>query len=85
VNSVAVLLKDSGFLSALQEQLRIDYQAERDRIIASANERLSRPLGNGLRSEGRISSAGVAKVLLLANGLRLDLRAAGRLKILFGS
>jgi Domain of unknown function (DUF4403) len=83
-NSVAVLVKDRGFLSALQEQLRIDYQAERDRIIASANERLSRPLGNGLRSEGRISSAGVAKVLLLANGLRLDLRAAGRLKILLG-
>ena len=83
-NPVAVLVKDSGFLSALQEQLRIDYQAERDRIIASANERLSRPLGNGLRSEGHISSAGVAKVLRLANGLRLDLRAAGRLKILFG-
>jgi Domain of unknown function (DUF4403) len=83
-NSVAVLVKDSGFLSALQERLRIDYQAERDRIIASANERLSRPLGNGLRSEGRISSAGVAEVLLLASDLRLDLRASGRLKILFG-
>jgi len=83
-NSVTVLVKDSGFLSVLQEQLRIDYEAERNIIIASANERLSRPLGNGLRSEGRISSAGVAKVLLLATGLRLDLRAAGRLKILFG-
>jgi len=57
-NSVTVLVKDSGFLSVLQEQLRIDYEAQRNRIIASANERLSRPLGNGLRSEGRISSAG---------------------------
>ena len=83
-NPVAVLVKDSGLLSALQEQLRIDYQAERERIIASANARLSRPLGNGLRSEGRLSSAGVTKVLLLANGLRLNLQAAGRLKILFG-
>jgi hypothetical protein len=83
-NSLAVAFKDSGFLSALQEQLRIDYQAERDRIIASANERLSRPLGNGLRSEGHLSSAGITKVLLLANGLQVDLRAAGRLKILFG-
>jgi hypothetical protein len=70
VNSVAVLVKDSGFLSALQEQLRMDYQAERDRIIASANGPLSRPPGNGLRGEGRISSAGVAKALVLANGLR---------------
>jgi hypothetical protein len=76
LQSIAVLVKDSGFLSALQEQLRIDYQAERDRIIASANGPLSCPPGNGFRGEGRISSAGVAKALLLANGLRLDLRAA---------
>jgi len=68
----------------IRGRLRIDYQAERNRIIASANGRLLRPLGNGLRFEGRVSSAGVAKAVLLANALRLDLGAAGRLKILFG-
>jgi hypothetical protein len=68
----------------LRQQLRLDNQAEVEKIIASANARLTRPLGNGFRSEGRHASVGAAKVLLLSDRLRLDLRTSGRLKIFRG-
>jgi hypothetical protein len=81
---LAALMKDSDLLQSLQQQLRMSYQAELQRILASASERLSRPLGNGFRSEGELRAAGVAGFALLADGLRLNLLASGRLTILYG-
>jgi hypothetical protein len=81
---VASLLGNSAFLQTLQQRLATGYQAERDRIVASANAKLTRPLGDGFRSEGRLASAGVAKIMLLPDALRIDLRASGSLKLLYG-
>lgn len=83
-SSFAAMFNDPSLLQALREQLRLGYQAELERIIASANTRLSRNLGDGFRSEGRLTSVGLSKVMLLSGSLRLDMRADGRLKILYG-
>lgn len=82
--SATELFKDDTFLQSLRQQLRVGYQAELDKIIASANARLTRSLGNGFRSEAHLSSSGVGNIELLGNSMRVDLRADGDLKILYG-
>jgi hypothetical protein len=76
-------LGDPALMQMLQ-QVQIAFQNEQQAIIASANARLTRPLADGFRSEGSLKSAGVSKVLLLSDGIRLDLRASGDLRILYG-
>jgi len=71
-------------LQTLRQQLRLGYQAALDKIIAAANTRLSRSLGNGFRSEAHLTSAGLSNIELLQQGARLNFRAAGDLKILYG-
>jgi hypothetical protein len=83
-SDVAALLSNSAFLATLKQKVALDIKAERDRLIASANTKLSRPLGDGFRSEVEVASAGLSKVMLLADSLRVDLRAAGRLRLLYG-
>lgn len=80
----AALLEDDHFLQSLRQQLQVRYQAELDKIMASANARLTRSLGDGFRSEAHLTSSGVGNIQLLASGMRLDLRAGGDLKILYG-
>ena len=80
----AALLKDDRFLQSLRQQLQIRYQAELDKIVASANARLTRSLGDGFRSEAHLTSSGVGNMQLLDSGMRVDFRAGGDLKILYG-
>jgi hypothetical protein len=75
---------DPAFLQALQQQLSQTFQAEWQAALASANTRLSRPLGDGFRSEGHLASAGLSGISLLADGIRVNLRASGELRILYG-
>ncbi len=74
----------SGMLQALREQLSVGFQAGFDQIVASANAKLTRPLGDGFRSEGKLTSAGIANVRLLPDRVQIDLRAGGRLKLIYG-
>ena len=83
-SDIAALFSNSTFLQMLQQRLATGYQAERDRIIASANAKLTRPLGDGFRSEGKLASAGVAGIALLPDTLRVNLRASGSLRLLYG-
>ena len=80
----AALLKDDRFLQSLRQQLQIRYQAELDKIVASANARLTGSLGDGFRSEAHLTSSGVGNMQLLDSGMRVDFRAGGDLKILYG-
>jgi hypothetical protein len=75
---------DPALLQALRDQLSIDFKAGYDQIVASANARLTRSLGDGFRSEGKLTSASVANVLLLSDRIQLNLRADGRLKLIYG-
>jgi uncharacterized protein DUF4403 len=74
----------SGMLQALREQLSVGFRDDFDRIVASANAKLTRPLGDGFRSEGKLTSAGIADVRLLSDRIQIDLRADGRLKLIYG-
>jgi hypothetical protein len=83
-SELGALMSNSAFVQTLQQRLSTGYQAERDRLIAAASAKLTRPLADGFRSEGQLQSAGLANLQLLADGLRINLRASGRLKIVYG-
>jgi hypothetical protein len=74
----------SGALQNLRQQLSLDFQAGFAKIVASANAGLTRPLADGFRSEGKLTSAGVSAVRLLPGRIQVDLRADGRLKLIYG-
>jgi len=82
--SIAAMFNQPGFMQSLRDNLRVAYQGEVAKITASANEHLSRQLGNGFRSESKLTSAGISGVQLLNDGVRLNLQASGHLKILYG-
>jgi hypothetical protein len=82
--NIGALLGDEQLVDQLRQQVSISYQAATQKLMAAANEKLTRPLKNGFRMEGRLTSAKVDKVLLLADGLSVALRASGDLKIFYG-
>lgn len=75
---------DPALLQALRDQLSVDFKAGYDQIVASANACLTRPLSGGFRSEGKLTSADIANVLLLSDRIQVNLRADGRLKLIYG-
>jgi hypothetical protein len=83
-NALGKLLGNDGLVDTLRQQVSVSYQDAAQKLIAAANEKLTRPLKNGFRMEGRLASATLDKVLLLAGGLSVQLRASGDLKILYG-
>ena len=83
-SSFAAMFNQPGFMQSLRDNLRLGYQTEVAKIIAATNERLSRSLGDGFRSQAKLTSVGVSGIRLLSDGLRLNLQASGHLKILYG-
>ncbi len=77
-------LDETKIFDILRQRLAISYKEAYEKLIASANARLTRPLGNGFRMEGRLAAARVDKILLLPDGLSVQLRASGALKISYG-
>lgn len=78
-------LGDPSFLQDLRQQLSQTFQTQWQAALSSANARLSRPLGNGFRSEGHLASAGLSSIALLPDGMRINLRADGELRLLYGT
>ena len=78
------LMADPALIQKLQDQVQVAYQEQTQAIIASANARLTRPLADGFRSEGHLTAASVTKVHLLSDAIRLDVRASGDLRFLYG-
>jgi Domain of unknown function (DUF4403) len=71
-------------LAQLRDKLNVDYGVAYQNLLNAANEKLTRPLKDGFRMEGRLSSAKLEKVYLPADGIVVALRAAGELRILYG-
>jgi hypothetical protein len=82
--AITAWFKDDAHLQALQQQMRISYDEALNSIVASANARLTRSLGNGFRSEAHLTASGVPDVQPLDDGLRADVHIRGDLKILYG-
>jgi len=71
-------------LGQLKEIPDVSYGVAYQNLLNAANERLNRPLKNGFRMEGQLSSARLDSIQLLADGLSIALRVSGDLKILYG-
>jgi hypothetical protein len=71
-------------VAQLREKVDLDYGVAYENLLNAANEKLTRPLSDGFRMEGHLSSAKLEKTYLSADGIVLTLRASGELKILYG-
>jgi uncharacterized protein DUF4403 len=78
------LLGDDQLLTQLQEKGGVSYGVAYDNLLNAANEKLTRPLKNGFRMEGRVTSAKIDKVSLLPDGPTILIQASGELKLLYG-
>jgi Domain of unknown function (DUF4403) len=83
-NDIGAALGNNEILTQLRQQVSVSYHDAYLRLLEEANKRLVRPLKSGFRMEGHLASAKVDKVLLLADGISVALRASGSLKILYG-
>jgi Domain of unknown function (DUF4403) len=72
------------FLDQLKEIPDIGYGVAYQNLLNAANERLNRPLKNGFRMEGQLSSGKLDSIQLLAEGVSIALRVSGDLKVLYG-
>ncbi len=71
-------------VAQLRETAGVDYGIAYQNLLNAANEKLSRPLKDGFRMEGKLASANLENVSLSADGIVIALRASGELKILYG-
>jgi Domain of unknown function (DUF4403) len=81
--SVAAQLQDQ-LLNQLKQIPDIGYGLAYQNLLNAANERLNRPLKNGFRMEGQLTTAKLDNIQLLADGVSIALRVSGDLKILYG-
>jgi hypothetical protein len=82
--TIGTALGDDKLLGQLKELTNVGYGVAYQNLLNAANERLTRPLKNGFRMEGKLTSAKLEKVSLLADGLSVALHVGGDLKILYG-
>jgi hypothetical protein len=68
----------------LKEIPSVSYGVAYQNLLNAANERLNRPLKNGFRMEGQLSTAKLESIQLLADGVSIALRVSGELKLLYG-
>jgi hypothetical protein len=74
----------SPLVAQLRDKTSVDYGIAYQNLMNAANEKLTRPLKDGFRMEGHLTSAKLEKVYLPADGIVIALRASGELKILYG-
>jgi hypothetical protein len=74
----------SPLVAQLRDKTSVDYGIAYQNLLNAANEKLTRPLKDGFRMEGHLTSAKLEKVYLPADGIVIALRASGDLKILYG-
>jgi hypothetical protein len=71
-------------LGQLKQIPDVSYGVAYQNLLNAANERLNHPLKNGFRMEGKLSTAKLDSIQLLADGVSIALRVSGDLKILYG-
>jgi hypothetical protein len=91
LSNLSVATADEGLaalvapiVSQLREKMSVEYGVAYDNLLNAANARLNRPLKDGYRMEGHLSSAKLAKFYLPADGIVVALQATGNLNILYG-
>jgi Domain of unknown function (DUF4403) len=62
----------------------IGYGLAYQNLVSAANERLNRPLKDGFRMEGRLATAKLDSIQLLADDISIAFRVSGNLKLVYG-
>ena len=83
-NSSEAAQIQNEILGQLKEIPDVSYGVAYQNLLNAANERLNRPLKNGFRMEGHLSTAKLESIQLLADGVSIALRVSGHLKLLYG-
>ena len=91
LSNVGVMTDDEGLApltdsiaTQLASNVNVDYGIAYDNLLNAANAKLNRPLKDGFRMEGNLSSAALENVSLPADGVVIAVRASGGLRILYG-
>ena len=91
LSNVGVMTDDEGLApltdsiaTQLASNVNVDYGIAYDNLLNAANAKLNRPLKDGFRMEGSLSSAALENVSLPADGVVIAVRASGELRILYG-
>jgi hypothetical protein len=91
LSDLAVVAGDEGMTDAINQLLApirdkasVDYSVAYENLLNAANAKLTRPLKDGFRMEGHLSSAQLEKVYLPADGVVIAMHATGTMKILYG-
>ena len=71
-------------MAQLRDKMSVDYGIAYENLLNAANEKLTRPLKDGFRMEGHLSSAKLEKTYLFTDGIVIAFRASGEMKILYG-
>jgi uncharacterized protein DUF4403 len=71
-------------VTQLRDSVSVDYGIAYQNLLNAANAKLTRPLKDGFRMEGQLSSAKLENMYLPADGVVIALRASGGLRILYG-
>ena len=73
----------SKMLDVLRQKVLADYKPQYDAVLHQANARLTRNLGNGFKSEGNFTSAGIQKIVLLEDNIEIIAGATGTLRVVY--
>jgi hypothetical protein len=91
LSNVGVMTNDEGLApltdsiaTQLASNVNVDYGIAYDNLLNAANAKFNRPLRDGFRMEGNLSSAKLENVSLPADGVVIAVRASGELRILYG-
>ncbi|QDF42062.1 DUF4403 family protein [Bradyrhizobium symbiodeficiens] len=84
VNDEGLASLVNPLVAQLRDKMSVDYGVAYENLLNAANAKLNRPLEDGFRMEGHLSSAKLEKVYLPADGIVIALRASGDLTILYG-
>lgn len=71
-------------VTQLRDSVSVDDGIAYQNLLNAANAKLTRPLKDGFRMEGQLSSAKLENMYLPADGVVIALRASGGLRILYG-
>jgi Domain of unknown function (DUF4403) len=71
-------------VSRLHDQMSVDYGVAYENLLNAANAKLTRPLKDGYRMEGKLTSAQLEEAYLPLDAIVIAFRASGDLKILYG-
>ena len=70
-------------LDVLRQKVLADYKPQYDAVLHQANAKLTRDLGNGFKSEGNFTSAGIQKIVLLEDNIEIIAGATGTLRVVY--